>query len=156
MTGPCSHAQHPPRCTHHRLLPRSRGNQLLIVDKEFARLAREALPLMKSKASHRHRLCRPRIPIDGERLGKIDYEHFVASGDPAYDWLWPEDEWEAISLNLYQWHDGEPQGRRLSPSRRLSARQGNVLTGGMGKHPVYLWTLPMFHCNGWCFPGRSR
>jgi len=96
--------------------------KLLIVDKEFARLAREALPLMKSKHPIVIDYVDPEFPIDGERLGKIDYEHFVASGDPAYDWLWPEDEWEAISLNYTSGTTGNPKGVVYHHRRRLSAR----------------------------------
>ena len=65
----------------------------------------------------------------------------------------PDDEWDAIALNYTSGTTGDPEGRGLSPSRRVScSRVGNIVTCGMGKHPVYLWTLPMFHCNGWCFP----
>jgi fatty-acyl-CoA synthase len=126
--------------------------KILIVDKEYAKLARDALPLMKGRHPIVVDYVDPEFPVEGERLGKIDYEHFVASGDPEFAWVWPEDEWEAISLNYTSGTTGNPKGVVYHHRGAYLLAQGNVLTGAMGKHPVYLWTLPMFHCNGWCFP----
>ena len=82
----------------------------------------------------------------------IDYEQFLASGDAGFDWLWPADEWDAISLNYTSGTTGNPKGVVYHHRGAYLLAQGNVLTASMPKHPVYLWTLPMFHCNGWCFP----
>ena len=70
-----------------------------------------------------------------------------------FDWRWPDDEWDAISLNYTSGTTGNPKGVVVSPSRRLSERVCNIIHLGHATAPsVYLWTLPMFHCNGWCFP----
>jgi len=76
----------------------------------------------------------------------------VQSGDPAYPWHWPDDEWDAISLNYTSGTTGNPKGVVYHHRGAALLAQGNVLTATMPKHAVYLWTLPMFHCNGWCFP----
>src|SRR6266542_3782353 len=88
----------------------------------------------------------------GERLGTIDYEDFIAAGDPDFAWKMPEDEWNAIALNYTSGTTGDPKGVVYHHRGAYLLAVGNVLTGSMGKHCVYLWTLPMFHCNGWCFP----
>src|SRR6266704_291030 len=104
--------------------------------------------------------ARPLLVIDvddaeyagpGERLGSIDYESFIAGGDPGYEWRSPDDEWNAISLNYTSGTTGNPKGVVYHHRGAYLLAVGNVVTCGMGKHPVYLWTLPMFHCNGWCF-----
>jgi fatty-acyl-CoA synthase len=93
----------------------------------------------------------PEFPQSGERLGE-DYQSLVADGDPDFAWLMPGDEWDAISLNYTSGTTGSPKG--VVYHHRGAALMGysNVLAGNMGRHPVLLWTLPMFHCNGWCFP----
>jgi len=124
--------------------------KVLIVDREFSEVIRDALALAKTK---------PQIidyddPVyegPGERLGDIDYEAFVASGDPGFEWAPPPDEWDAISLNYTSGTTGDPKGVVYHHRGAYLLALGNVLTGDMGRHPVYLWTLPMFHCNGWCF-----
>ena len=126
--------------------------KMLIVDKEFSKLARDALPLMKSSRPVVIDYVDPEFPVDGERLGSIDYEQFVVSGHEDYAWHWPDDEWEAISLNYTSGTTGNPKGVVYHHRGAYLLAQGNVLTASMPKHPVYLWTLPMFHCNGWCFP----
>ncbi|WP_375464174.1 acyl-CoA synthetase [uncultured Methylobacterium sp.] len=88
----------------------------------------------------------------GERLGALDYEAFVASGEPDHDWAMPDDEWDAISLNYTSGTTGDPKGVVYHHRGAALLALGNVITGAMSQHPVYLWTLPMFHCNGWCFP----
>ena len=91
---------------------------------------------------------------------RIDYEDFVAQGDPDFAWPMPDDEWDAIALNYTSGTTGDPKGVVYHHRGAHLLAIGNVVTCGMGKHPVYLWTLPMFHCNGWCFPvddlGRRR
>ena len=126
--------------------------KILIVDKEFSTLARDALALAPKPHPIVIDYVDPEFAVEGERVGSIDYDHFVASGDAAYDWHWPEDEWDAISLNYTSGTTGNPKGVVYHHRGAYLLGQGNVLTGGMPKHAVYLWTLPMFHCNGWCFP----
>ena len=103
--------------------------------------------------------CRP-IVIDiedaegpgGARLGTRTYEDLVAGGDPAFDWSLPDDEWKSITLNYTSGTTGNPKGVVYSHRGAYLNAVGHVLTWAMPHHPVYLWTLPMFHCNGWCFP----
>jgi fatty-acyl-CoA synthase len=126
--------------------------KVLIVDKEFSRMAKEALGLAKISKPIVIDYTDPEFAVEGERLVSLDYEQFVASGDADYDWAWPADEWEAISLNYTSGTTGNPKGVVYHHRGAYLLAQGNVLTASMPKHPVYLWTLPMFHCNGWCFP----
>jgi fatty-acyl-CoA synthase len=88
----------------------------------------------------------------GERIGTHDYESFVAGGDPGYDWHRPADEWQAIALNYTSGTTGNPKGVVYHHRGAYLLAMGNILAASIGKHPSYLWTLPMFHCNGWCFP----
>jgi fatty-acyl-CoA synthase len=124
--------------------------KLLITDTEFAPIIKKALETLGRAI--------PVIDIDdpegpgGERLGETDYEAFLEEGDPAHPWPLPEDEWRAISLNYTSGTTGNPKGVVYHHRGAYLNAIGNVLTWGMGPHPVYLWTLPMFHCNGWCFP----
>ena len=125
--------------------------KVLIVDREFSDIMREALALATVNP----------LVIDyddplysgpGARLGEIEYEDLLNAGDPAYDWRPPSDEWDAISLNYTSGTTGDPKGVVYHHRGAHLLAMGNVLTGDMGRFPVYLWTLPMFHCNGWCFP----
>jgi fatty-acyl-CoA synthase len=127
------------------------GNaKLLITDTEFAPVIKEALARLDAKP----------VVIDiadgqgpgGTRLGELDYEHLLASGDPKFTELTPNDEWEAIALNYTSGTTGNPKGVVYHHRGAYLNALGNVLVWGMRQHPVYLWTLPMFHCNGWCFP----
>jgi fatty-acyl-CoA synthase len=88
----------------------------------------------------------------GDRLGDMDYERLLATGDPAFAELMPEDEWDAIALNYTSGTTGNPKGVVYHHRGAYLNALGNILVWGMRQHPVYLWTLPMFHCNGWCFP----
>ncbi len=123
----------------------------LIVDREYAALARQALALAK---------VRPLL-VDyddaeysgpGEPLGGLDYEALLAEGDENYERTAPRDEWDAIALNYTSGTTGDPKGVVYHHRGANLLAVGNVVTADMGRHPVYLWTLPMFHCNGWCFP----
>jgi len=89
---------------------------------------------------------------DGELLGEMDYEAFIATGDPEMEWSLPDDEWRAISLNYTSGTTGNPKGVVYHHRGAYLNAVCNVLGWNMTHHPVYLWTLPMFHCNGWCFP----
>ncbi len=125
--------------------------KVVITDREFADTMAEALRLAKVKPLVID-YDDPEFPQAGARLGKIDYEDFVASGDPDYRWVWPDDEWDAISLNYTSGTTGNPKGVVYHHRGAALMCYANMVAAGMGKHPVYLWTLPMFHCNGWCFP----
>ncbi len=126
--------------------------KLLIVDKEFSGLAKNAIQLMKGHKPIVVDYVDPEFPVEGERLGSIEYEQFIADGDAEFEWLWPADEWEAISLNYTSGTTGNPKGVVYHHRGAYLMGSGNVLAGNLPRHPVYLWTLPMFHCNGWCFP----
>ncbi len=125
--------------------------KVLIVDREFSGVIKEALALCKAKPLIIDYDDEEYVG-DGEALGEIEYETFIAHGDPNYEWTPPEDEWDAISLNYTSGTTGDPKGVVYHHRGAHLLAMGNVLTGDMGRHPVYLWTLPMFHCNGWCFP----
>ena len=88
----------------------------------------------------------------GDPIGAIEYEALLAEGDPGYDWPWPADEWEAISLNYTSGTTGNPKGVVYHHRGAYLNALGGAITWAMPHGPVYLWTLPMFHCNGWCFP----
>jgi len=123
----------------------------LIVDREFSGLIREALAQCKARPLVID-YDDPEYSGPGERLGSIDYEDFILAGDPDYVWAPPRDEWDAVSLNYTSGTTGDPKGVVYHHRGAYLLALGNILTGDMGRHPVYLWTLPMFHCNGWCFP----
>ncbi len=121
--------------------------KLLITDNEFSAVVEKAL--------------KPGIEVidvedpdysGGKRLGKKTYEELLAEGDPEFGWRWPQDEWEAISLNYTSGTTGNPKGVVYHHRGAYLNAVGNILVWGMPHHAVYLWTLPMFHCNGWCFP----
>jgi fatty-acyl-CoA synthase len=127
------------------------GARVLITDREFAPTIKAALAKLKTPPLVID-YDDPEFPQDGERLGKIDYEEFLASGDPEFDWLWPADEWDAIALNYTSGTTGNPKGVVYHHRGAALMGYGNIIAGEMTSHPVLLWTLPMFHCNGWCMP----
>ena len=88
----------------------------------------------------------------GRAIGALDHEALLAEGDPDHAWAPPRDEWDAIALNYTSGTTGEPKGVVYHHRGAALNATSNVVTWGMPRHPVYLWTLPMFHCNGWCFP----
>ena len=125
--------------------------KVLITDREFSNVVKEALARAKVKPLV--------VAYDdaeftgaGERLGGLEYEELLGEGDAEFAWQIPNDEWDAISLNYTSGTTGDPKGVVYHHRGAYLLALGNVITCGMGKHPVYLWTLPMFHCNGWCFP----
>ena len=126
--------------------------KVLIVDREFSALMKEALSMTKEAKPIVIDYDDPEFAQDGPMIGEVEYESFIAGGDPDYAWKKPDDEWDAISLNYTSGTTGNPKGVVYHHRGAYLLGQGNVLTGGMQKHSVYLWTLPMFHCNGWCFP----
>ena len=125
--------------------------KVLITDREFSKTVKEALSLCKAKPLVID-YDDPEFSGPGERLGSVEYEAFVASGDPQFAWQMPGDEWDAIALNYTSGTTGDPKGVVYHHRGAHLLAVNNVITCGMGRHPVYLWTLPMFHCNGWCFP----
>jgi fatty-acyl-CoA synthase len=124
--------------------------RILITDTEFAPTIEKALARLG------HTL--PVIDIDdplgpgGKRLGDTEYESFIAGGDPGFEWALPADEWNAISLNYTSGTTGNPKGVVYHHRGAYLNALSNIIDWGMPQHAVYLWTLPMFHCNGWCFP----
>jgi fatty-acyl-CoA synthase len=125
--------------------------KIVITDREFAPVMKEALSLAKVKPLVID-YDDPECTNPGERLSDIEYDDFIAKGDPDFAWTMPDDEWDAISLNYTSGTTGDPKGVVYHHRGAHLLALGNVVTCGMSKHPVYLWTLPMFHCNGWCFP----
>jgi fatty-acyl-CoA synthase len=130
--------------------------KVLIVDREFSGVMKEALALASASPLVID-YDDPEYPADapypkGERIGTLDYEAFVTTGDPGFDWSMPDDEWDAISLNYTSGTTGNPKGVVYHHRGAALMTYSNTIHAGMGRHPVYLWTLPMFHCNGWCFP----
>ncbi len=125
--------------------------KVLLVDREFSPMAAKALtaierPILVVGVDD------PEFTGPGERLGSIDYESFIAAGDANYAWQPPDDEWEAISLNYTSGTTGNPKGVVYHHRGAYLNAVSNIVSWGMRPHSVYLWTLPMFHCNGWCFP----
>ena len=124
--------------------------KILVADTEYRAVVRKALAELR----------RPITVIDsddlqgpgGERLGEIEYEAFLASGDPSFAPLLPSDEWDSIAVNYTSGTTGNPKGVLYHHRGAYLNAVGNTLVWSFGQHPVYLWTLPMFHCNGWCFP----
>jgi len=125
--------------------------KVVVIDREFSKVMKDALAQAKVKPLVID-YDDPECSSGGERLGEIDYEQFVASGDPNYAWHMPDDEWDAITLNYTSGTTGDPKGVVYHHRGAYLLAVANVVTASMAKHPVYLWTLPMFHCNGWCFP----
>ena len=125
--------------------------KVVIVDREFSKIMKAALQTCKAKPLVID-YDDPEFEGEGERIGSLEYENFIAEGTSDYQRVAPGDEWDAISLNYTSGTTGNPKGVVYHHRGAHLLAQGNVLTCGMAKHPVYLWTLPMFHCNGWCFP----
>ena len=126
-------------------------SKVVLVDREFSAVMAKALAQLTAKPLV--------IDVDdagyegpGERLGAMDYEAFIATGDPDHPWLPPGDEWNAISLNYTSGTTGNPKGVVYHHRGAALNAVCNIVSWSMPHHSVYLWTLPMFHCNGWCFP----
>ncbi|HET9984118.1 MAG TPA: acyl-CoA synthetase [Longimicrobiales bacterium] len=125
--------------------------KVLITDREFAPTVSRALAALAPRPLVIDVLD-PEYTGPGERLGEAGYEAVVASGDPEYAWSPPADEWDAIALNYTSGTTGDPKGVVYHHRGAYLNALANILTWGMPRGAVYLWTLPMFHCNGWCFP----
>ncbi|MGC2518403.1 MAG: acyl-CoA synthetase [Burkholderiales bacterium] len=123
----------------------------LITDREFSAIIGKALKLAKVKPFVID-VDDPEYSGPGERLGSTDYESFIATGDANHPWRMPADEWNAISLSYTSGTTGNPKGVVYHHRGAYLNAICNIVTWGMPQHAVYLWTLPMFHCNGWCFP----
>ena len=124
--------------------------KVLLVDREFSALATAALGMIE-RAPLVIGVDDPVYDGDGELLG-VEYEAFLSRGDPEYEWQPPSDEWNAIALSYTSGTTGDPKGVVTHHRGAYLNAIGNVLAWNMERYPVYLWTLPMFHCNGWCFP----
>jgi fatty-acyl-CoA synthase len=124
--------------------------KVLISDTEFSPAVAQALAQLDKRPIVVD-IADPAGP-GGDRLGEIEYEAFLAAGDPNFPEMTPEDEWDAIALNYTSGTTGNPKGVVYHHRGAYLNALGNILVWGMRHHPVYLWTLPMFHCNGWCFP----
>ena len=130
--------------------------KVVIVDREFSAVVKQALAMTTVKPLVID-YDDPNYDADapypkGERIGTLDYDEFVESGDENFAWSMPDDEWDAIALNYTSGTTGNPKGVVYHHRGAALMAYANTVHASMGKHPVYLWTLPMFHCNGWCFP----
>jgi len=130
--------------------------KVLITDLEFSPVIKTALELLHGPKPLVIDLLDPEY-AGGEMLGKKDYEGLLAEGDPDFVWRLPGDEWDAIALNYTSGTTGNPKGvvyhhRGAYLNAAYLNAASNIISWGMPPHSVYLWTLPMFHCNGWCFP----
>lgn len=126
---------------------------VVICDTEFSDTMQQAIA--QRKRSSEIKIIDVVDPIhDGPHnpIGDTDYESFLAGGDPEFDYQLPDDEWDAIALNFTSGTTGNPKGVVYHHRGATQAAVSNILEWDMPKHAVYLWTLPMFHCNGWCFP----
>ncbi len=123
----------------------------LITDREYSPAVKKALELIERKILVID-VDDPEYAGAGERVGSIDYETFLAGGDAEYHWQPPNDEWNAISLNYTSGTTGNPKGVVYHHRGAYLNALSNIVSWGMPPNSVYLWTLPMFHCNGWCFP----
>jgi fatty-acyl-CoA synthase len=124
--------------------------KVLLVDREYHRVVTEALAIAKTQplvVDIDDPACEDRAQI-----GDTTWEEFIADGDPDFAWAYPSDEWNAITLNYTSGTTGNPKGVVYSHRGATLSSYGNATQWPIGLHPVYLWTLPMFHCNGWCFP----
>ena len=125
--------------------------KVLFCDLEYSGVVEKALTLLKKKPVVID-VIDPMFTGQGKRLGQQNYAAFLEAGDPHFRFAYPTDEWNAIALNYTSGTTGNPKGVVYHHRGAYMNAIGNVLTWDMQRHPIYLWTLPMFHCNGWCFP----
>jgi fatty-acyl-CoA synthase len=127
------------------------GARVVLVDRELSGVVGAAVERLVARPLVVD-ILDPLYDGPGERIGALDYEAFIAAGDPDYAWQPPADEWQAIALNYTSGTTGNPKGVVYHHRGAHINALANVITWNMPRHAVYLWTLPMFHCNGWCFP----
>ncbi|UCV03950.1 acyl-CoA synthetase [Dechloromonas denitrificans] len=125
--------------------------KVLITDPEFSAIVKPALALLEGPKPLIIDTLDPEF-TGGETLGEKDYEAFLAEGEPDFAWQLPANEWDAIALNYTSGTTGNPKGVVYHHRGAYLNAASNIISWGMPQHSVYLWTLPMFHCNGWCFP----
>ncbi len=126
-------------------------SRMLITEPSYAELAQSAL----ERSSRSPRLVEwldTEIGDNSTLGGALSYDQLIEEGDPKLEWSMPQDEWDAIAVNYTSGTTGDPKGVVYHHRGAMLLAQGNALTAGVARHAVYLWTLPMFHCNGWCFP----
>ncbi len=126
--------------------------KVLLTDREFSKTVKAALAERGDDQLLVIDIDDSEAAVDGEMLGSSDYESFLGEGDADFQWSLPADEWNAISLNYTSGTTGNPKGVVYHHRGAYLNALSNIIGWNMGHHPVYLWTLPMFHCNGWCFP----
>ena len=124
---------------------------VLLTDREFAPVVAKALAMLGARRPLVIEVEDDEAPA-GDRVGEITYEELLAEGDPDYAWQLPADEWDAIALNYTSGTTGNPKGVVVHHRGAYLNAASNALAASLPQHPVYLWTLPLFHCNGWCFP----
>ena len=126
--------------------------KVVLIDPEFSHIMKKALEISKLKDVLVIDITDPLYTGDGQAIGNIGYEAFLQSGDPDYAWQYPQDEWDSICLNYTSGTTGNPKGVVYHHRGAFDGAISNILEWDMPKHPIYLWTLPIFHCNGWTFP----
>jgi fatty-acyl-CoA synthase len=129
--------------------------KVVIIDPEFSGVMKKALEMAKKESGREFLVIdveEKEFEVAGEKLGKLTYEQFLSEGEPNFAWQLPADEWQAICLNYTSGTTGNPKGVVYHHRGAAMNAISNILDWDINKHPVYLWTLPMFHCNGWCFP----
>ena len=125
--------------------------KVLLTDREFASVVEKALAMCGDRRPQVIEVEDDTAP-EGKRLGEVGYEDLLAQGDPAFDWKLPADEWDAVALNYTSGTTGNPKGVVTHHRGAYLNAASNVISWELPHHATYLWTLPMFHCNGWCFP----
>lgn len=125
--------------------------KVIIIDPEFSDTMQKALAIAKREDILVIDIKDELYQGEGQAIGAIEYEAFLQTGDPNFEWTGPDDEWDAICLNYTSGTTGNPKGVVYHHRGATTNAISNILEWDMPKHPVYLWTLPMFHCNGWCF-----
>ncbi len=129
--------------------------KMVMVDPEFSGVMKKALEIAKKESGREFLVVdveEKEFDVPGEKLGKLTYEQLLSEGDSNFAWQVPADEWQAICLNYTSGTTGNPKGVVYHHRGAAINAVSNILDWDINKHPVYLWTLPMFHCNGWCFP----
>ena len=129
--------------------------KVVMVDPEFSGVMKKALDIAKKESGREFLVIdveEKEFDVPGEKLGTLTYEKLLSEGDPQFAWQVPADEWQAICLNYTSGTTGNPKGVVYHHRGAAINAVSNILDWDINKHPIYLWTLPMFHCNGWCFP----